>query len=103
MIERLALPEWDTPRTSLESWVQAIQSQGYSAEVERESTGVSWLNLGRLMARGYAVMQGKDVEAINFELAAPDPTPALQLLERVAAQLGWALHDESDEPDEEDE
>jgi hypothetical protein len=46
-------------------------------------------------------MQGPAAEAINFELAAPDPTPARLAVEAAATALGWEVHD--DEGDEEDE
>ena len=60
--------------------------------VTRESTGVSWLEIGPLRLRGYAVLAGRHVEAINFELADPDPAPATRVVEAAAEALGWEVH-----------
>lgn len=98
MIELLAIPDWKTRPTTLAEWVAELEKGGSKVEVIRESTGVSWVELGSLRLRGYAVMEGGDVEAINFELAASDIGPALALLEAAASALGWELHeDQSDD------
>jgi hypothetical protein len=101
MIELLALPGWQTPPTSLDDWVSRLSDMCGPVAVTRESTGVSWLEVGSLRLRGYAVIEGRQVEAINFELAAPDPAPAALAVEAAAAALGWEVH--PDEPDDEDD
>src|SRR5262245_47314098 len=98
-MELLALPGWRTPPTPLTDWVGRLEEQGHVVATDRESTGVCWVEVPSLRLRGYAVLQGQTVEAINFELAAPDPTPARQALERAAGALGWELH-EDDDPDD---
>jgi hypothetical protein len=102
MIEILALPGWETPETPLSAWVEFFASQGHRAVVSRESTGVSWIEVNSLRLRGYAVMEGSHVEAINFELTDPDPGPALLALEQAAAALAWDLDDEQDQDVEDD-
>jgi hypothetical protein len=47
-------------------------------------------------------IDGGDVEAINFELHADEPAQAVAVLESVADGLGWELHsDDGDEDDDE--
>ena len=101
MIELLAVPGWQTPPTTLEVWSSHLQTAGCLISVTRESTGVSWIECTRYRFRGYAVMNGNDVEAVNFELSALDPLPATRLIESVAQELGWELH--PDDPDDEAE
>jgi hypothetical protein len=96
MTELLALPDWQTPPRTLDEWVAALSGRAGQVAVVRESTTVVWLEVGSLRLRGYAVLEGVNVEAINFELADPDPAPATLLLEEVARSLGWELH--ADEP-----
>lgn len=98
MIELLALPGWNTPAKSLDDWVERLTQLGAKVVVERESAGVSWLEIAPIRLRGYAMSEGQRLEAINFELADPDPTAATRLLETAAAELGWELH--PDEPDD---
>lgn len=103
MTELLALPDWQTPPRTLEEWVSALSVRGGTVVVTRESATVSWLELGTLRVRGYAVVQGQHVEAINFELAGPDPAPATLVIEEAARTLGWEVHpDDPDEPDDHD-
>jgi len=101
MTERLALPGWKTPPTSLEAWTGAIAALGHRVETERESTGASWIEVPSVRVRGYVLMQGQFVEAINFETSAADPAPVLDLIGQAAAALGWELHDDDGE-DEDD-
>ena len=105
MIEILVVPAWDTPKTPLTSWAEQFAGQGLAATVTRESTGVSWIEINALRLRGYAVMNGLQAEAINFELAATDPAPARAAIERAASALAWELHedDEAGDDDEGDE
>jgi hypothetical protein len=101
MLELLALPGWNTPTTTLDAWVAQLQSLGVSVVVERESSEVSWLEITVLRTRGYAVNEGLRLEAINFEFHDPDPANAVELVQAAALALGWELH--PDEPDDDDE
>ncbi len=98
MIELLALPDWQTPPRSLDDWVAQFEALAGPVVVTRESSGVSWVEIGTLRLRGYVVLEGQRVEAINFELAAPDPEPAARVVEAAAQALGWEVH--PDEPDD---
>jgi hypothetical protein len=94
MVELLAIPAWKTQPTTLAQWVEELEKGGSRVEVIRESTGVSWVEVGSLRLRGYAVMEGGGVEAINFELAASDIGPGLALLQSAASALGWELYED---------
>jgi hypothetical protein len=102
MTELLVLPGWDLPPTPLARWVEQLRSQGLSAETIRESADVSWVEVRELRLRGYAVTQGLDAEAINFEVTDPDPTRARRAVEEAAAALGWEVHDDQGGDDEDD-
>jgi hypothetical protein len=102
MTELLALPGWNSSPTELPAWVERIQQSGHDVVTTRESTGVSWIEVPSLRLRGYAVMQGRHVEAINFEITAPDATAARKVVEDAAALLGWEV-DEDDSDDEEED
>jgi hypothetical protein len=101
IIELLALPAWQSPPRTLEDWVAGLSANAGPVVVTRESTGVAWVEIGSHRVRGYVVLEGGHVEAINFELSAPDPAPAVSVLEAAAQAMGWELH--PDEPDEEAE
>jgi hypothetical protein len=105
MIELLALPGWQTPPTTLDDWVTRLTEVAGPVAVQRESHEATWLEVGALRFRGYVVLEGRRVEAINFELNDPDPAPATRIIEAAAQSLGWEVHlDEPDEDeDEEDE
>lgn len=97
--ELLAVPAWNTPKTTLEAWVEALRAQGVAVEVERDPPG-AWLEVRTLRLRGYALSEGIALEAINFELADPDPEPATRLLEAAAASVGWEIHADDEEDDD---
>jgi hypothetical protein len=99
MIELLALPGWQTTPTTLDAWVAQLEAQAGPAVVTRESTAAAWLEFGGLRLRGYAMLAGRSVEAINFELAAADPAPASRAVEAAALALGWEVHLDDDEED----
>src|SRR5438046_91751 len=101
MIELLALPHWQAPPRTIQEWVAALTEQAGPVVVTRESTGVSWLEIGSLRLRGYVVLEGQSVQAINFELAAPDPEPAARVIEAAAQALDWEVH--PDDPDDKDD
>lgn len=96
MRELLALPAWDTPPTPLDAWTARLAELGHPAKLRR-AEGETWLVVLPLHLRGYVVLEGADVGAINFELGAPDPAEAVALLEGAAAALGWELHEDEDE------
>jgi len=104
MIELLALPGWQTAPTTLDAWVAQLETHGGPVVVTRESTGASWLEIGTLRLRGYAILAGRAVEAINFELAQADPAPATRAVNAAAEALGWEVHldDDDDEVDGEE-
>ena len=102
MVEIMALPGWNVNDTPLDVWADGFRGQGLDVAITRESTGVSWVDVTALGLRGYAVMEGKTVEAINFELSAPDPGPARDALTRVAAALAWELHEDDEGEDGDD-
>jgi len=84
MIELLSLPGHKAPPTSLDAWVVQLSTLGGPVTVTRDSPGASWLEVGPLRLRGYAMLEGGLVGAINFELTDPDPSPA--------ERLGHSLH-----------
>jgi hypothetical protein len=105
MIELLALPGWKTPPTSLVAWADALRTVRPDHEVTttRESTSAAWLEIPALRLSGYAVLQGEQVEAVNFELAGTgdEANPARLAIEQAAAGLGWEVHDDDGEDDDE--
>lgn len=103
MIELLALPAWDATPRSLDDWTGRLAAAGQKATVERESPGSAWIEVAGLRLRGFAVIEGEHVSAINFELHDPDPAPARGLVEAAARDLGWEVHDDEDEPEDVEE
>lgn len=101
MIELLALPGWKTAETALSAWVDQLRGQGLEVVLNRESTGVSWIEVDAPRLRGYAVTAGRHVEAINFELDAAD-LAARRALELAAAALSWELHEDDDDSKDDD-
>jgi hypothetical protein len=103
-IELLALPGWQAPPRSLDDWVAALTTHAGPVVVTREDTEVSWLEVAQLRLRGYAMLAGRIVDAINFELADSDPAPATCAVTAAAEALGWEVHhDDEDEVDDESE
>ena len=102
MLELLAIPAHGTGPTPLDAWADALRAaSGGEVSVERESAEGAWLVMSPLRLRGFAMLAGPDVEAINFELAAINTAPATALIEAVAAGLGWEVHpDDPDDPDD---
>jgi hypothetical protein len=102
MTELLALPEWDTPPRTIDDWTAALTALGHPPTLERESPGVAWLEIAPLRLRGYAVIESGHVVAVNFELNAPDPSPAVTLVEGAARSIGWDVNDDEDDEDDDD-
>jgi hypothetical protein len=103
MIEFLAIPGWQTPPTTLEAWVARLGEVFGPVEVEREGPQGSWIIVPSLRLRGFAVLAGPHVEAIDFELNDPDPAAATSLLEAAAAALGWEIHPDDGEVEDDDD
>lgn len=103
MIELLATPGWKTEATPPSAWVDHLAWQGYSAVLSYESKTVAWLEVASLRLRGYVVIAGGHVEAINFEVDENHLTRARAAVEAAAAALGWEVDDEVDPEDEDDE
>src|SRR6516164_2744063 len=97
MIELLALPGWQTPPTTLNDWIARLTDLSGPVTVTRESSEATWLEVGTLRFRGYAVMAGRRVEAINFELTDPDSAPATRIIEAAAEALGWEVQPDGDD------
>jgi hypothetical protein len=102
MIEILALPCWKVEDTPLSAWSDAFARLGHESRVTRESAGVSWIEVDALKLRGYVVMDGLTIEAINFELDETDPNAARDALSLAAAALSWELHEDDDENEDDD-
>jgi hypothetical protein len=105
MTELLVLPGWQTAPTPLDDWVAQLSTHGGPVVVTREAKGASWLEIGPLRLRGYAMLAGRIVEAINFELADPDISRASRAIAAAAEALGWEVHhdDEDDDDDDDDD
>lgn len=105
MIELLAIPAWRTPPISFDAWVERLTAiAGEEPVIRRESPDGVWIEFGRLRFRGLALMVGAEVEALHFELAAVDPGPATEVIEKTAAAVGWEVHpDDGEEDDDSDD
>ena len=103
MIEWLAMPATGTESTTLYAWTGAFSDLGHAARVAHEGPGVAWIEVAAAGLRGYVVIEGGIVEAINFELRDADPSQTLALLRSATSALGWELHQEDDEEDDANE
>ena len=102
MTEFLAIPGWQTPPTTLSTWVETLEARGGpTVVVERDSPQGAWIHLEAMGVHGFAVLAGSHVEAVNFEIQEPVPPEVERLLGEAAAAIGWEIH--PDEPDEEDD
>ncbi len=103
-IELLALPGWQTPPRSLDDWAAQLAIHAGEVVASREDSDVYWLVVAELQLRGYVILAGRDVDAINFELAGTDPEAATRAITAAAEALGWEIHlDEDDAVDDDDE
>lgn len=100
MIELLAIPTQNNPPRTLDDWVAALNAHGHAATIERDPPDGALIEVGPLNLRGFALIEGDRLSAIDFELHAPDPAPALAALEAAADDLGWELHEDEGEDDE---
>ena len=99
MTERLALPAVDSAPSGLDDWTGGLSRLGHPAAVARQDASSWWIEVATLRLRGFAVTDGDHLEAILFEMHAPDPSPALDLIEAAASALGWEIHDDPDDDD----
>jgi hypothetical protein len=102
MTELLALPEWNAPPRTLADWSEQLAQLGHSPHLEQESGDAAWLEIAPLRLRGYALIEGELVTAINFQLAATDPQFAASVVLQAAQALGWELHDDDGGEDGDD-
>src|SRR5205807_2362223 len=84
MLELLAVPEWNTPPRTLEDWSAALPEP---SAIVREPDGSVWIEVASRRMRGYVLIEGGQVSAINFELHDRDPAPARALIESAALSL----------------
>ena len=104
MTEFLAIPGWQTPPTSLAEWVAQLEEVGGpTVVVERESPQGAWIHLEAMGVHGFAVLAGPHVEAVNFEIQEPVPPEVNRFLEEAAAAIGWEIHPDDPDDDEDDD
>ena len=104
MIELLAIPVRDAAPVTLKDWVARLEERtGGPVSLKRDPPDGAWLVPAGHRVRGYAILAGPNVEAINFELADPDPSDATRLLEETAASLGWEIHPDDGEADDDED
>ena len=100
MTELLALPDWKATPVDVQAWAAALTEACGPTTVSRDSPEAYWLDVAMPRVRGYAVVEGIKVAAVNFEVDDADLATITPLLERAAASLGWELF--PDDPDDED-
>jgi len=104
MLEFLAIPAWNGAPRSLDDWAAALKAAaGHAPTIDRLGPDEAWLELAPLRLRGYAVIDGNLVSAINFELHGPNLETTLGFLESAAQSLGWEVHPDDDEDEEHDD
>jgi hypothetical protein len=102
VIEFLAIPGWQTPPTTLSTWVAELEARGgLTVVVERESPEGAWIHVEAMGVHGFAVLAGPHVEAVNFEIQEPVSPSVSRFLDETAAAIGWEIHPDHD--DEEDD
>ena len=100
MQEWLAIPGPSSQPIGLNVWVERLSQLGHESVLEKEDSDAFWIEIAALRLRGFAMMEGVNVDAINFELHDPEPALAWQLLEAAASSLGWELTQEDDDDDD---
>lgn len=100
MPELLAIPCWDSPPRTLQDWMEGLEAAGLAPGSVRDSPSAWWIDAPTAGLRGYVIMQGQRVEAINFEILGDDLESTRARLANIAGALGWELHAEDDEDDE---
>jgi hypothetical protein len=102
MTELLAIPSWNSTPATLSDWQGALAALGFEPVVARDEDE-TWIEISPLRLRGYVELDGRHVEAINFELHDPDTTPASRAVVLAARNLGWEVHPDDPEEDDVDE
>lgn len=95
MVELLLIPAFDKPAQTAEACREAL-GEGARLVVD---DGQPWLEVPALRLRGYLVVEGGLVVAMNFEVGGDGrgaPT-----VERAAEALGYEVHPDDDEADDE--
>lgn len=100
MVELLAIPKWKQSPRPLDDWLSALHALNLSPSLERQDSDAYWINLNPLRTRGYTLIEDGLVTAVHFEIHDPDPSESRSLLEQAAASLGWELHDDDNEHDD---
>ncbi len=100
VIEWLAIPQWDAPPRTLEDWRGAFESRGYDGTVEVEPDA-TWLFVDQLGLKAFAVIESERLVALHMEV--PDRKEAVELVEQIAVELDWELHDDEEEDDVEND
>lgn len=100
MTEILAIPKWKENPRPLDDWLAAFSDLGSAPTLNRDGAEAVWIELGPLRTRGYALAEAGLVTAIHFEIHAPDPSEARAALDAAAESLGWELHDDTDDEDD---
>ena len=102
MIELLAIPEWEAPPRTVADWLAGLEAIGQTAHLETSGSEGDWIEIPALRVSGFLLIENGDLAAIHYELHDPDPLPARDALDAVAAALRWEIHDDkdSDGPDE---
>jgi hypothetical protein len=103
MTELLAIPGWKTSPTTLDAWIRGFVMEGLDARAVREAPNASWIEVPSIGLRGYAIMREAIVEAINFELDGQGAPLLQERLARVAEGLGWELHEDDGDPEDDAE
>ena len=104
MTEFLAIPGWQTGPTTLDAWTTRLQERSSGpVTLKRDPPDGAWLVIDALRLRGYAILAGPNVEAINFEVDDPEPAIAARFLEETVASLGWEIYPDDDGEDDDDD
>lgn len=100
VIERLLIPAWNAPPRSIGDWEQRFDQLGHAPVIDRDDPEEIWLILDAIGTRLLAVVEGSALTALHAEIDAPEPSSALELLDRAAGDLNWEVHDTEDDDDE---
>lgn len=102
MIERLAIPAWDTKPTLIAAWVEALEQHLGPVEFDRDGPTEAWFDVDSRVVRGFAMIEGPHIAAINFEIDADDPLPAVRDLDQACVSIGWELHIDDEDSEDDD-
>jgi len=104
MTERIAIPAWNTESTPIATWVEALETRLGPVVMERDGPDGAWLEVDSRLVRGYAMLEGPHIVAVNFEIEAKDPDFAIRDIESACEAIGWELHiDDDPDADQDDD